>query len=238
MTPPADLNSGSIWQATIGALRADFGTLFAVAAPFTLLVSMVLAVFGPAPPTASAGLNWRQGLLLVVLPSLIATIAQIAIARIVARPGEAPRLALVSALAVLPATLAASGIILLASVAAIFPFVLPGLYLSARFFPLLAVAAIEGDGPAAMLRRCWTLTEGHGLALLWFVVLALLFWLGAVALTNGAGVAVLAAATLLGLAPIGHFLSALAGAVVGTFGTMAYAAAATVVYLRLVPAVR
>ncbi len=238
MTPPADLTSGSIWQATIGALRADFGTLFAVAAPFTLLVSMLVTLYGPPPPEKLADLTLRTVVLWNLVPALVATIGQLAIVRLVVRPEEAPRTALAAAFAVLPVSTAALLLSGVASGLGALLFIVPGLYISARLFPLVAVAAIEGGDIGTMLRRCWDMTDGRGLALLWFLLLAVGFLLFATILIGGASAAISAAATLLGLAPIGHFLSALADAALRTFGAMAYAAAAAVVYLRLVPAAR
>jgi hypothetical protein len=231
--PRADLASASLWQATVAALRVDFGTLFALAAPFTLLVSMLLSFYGPPPPATPAELDFRTLMWLLVVPSLVGAIGQLAVARSIARPGEPPRAALARAFAVLPGF---AGALVLASLVGGFGlllFVAPGLYITARFLPLLGLAAVEGGSVAAMLRRCWAITEGRGMALTWFLLLALLFLLGAAVLVAGAGAAVSAVATLVGLHAVGHFLSALAEAGLGTLAAMAYAAAATVIYTRL-----
>jgi len=226
------LRAGEIWQATLGALRQDFGTLTAVAAPFVLLVSVTLALFGPAPPTSADALTLDVVLLWLVLPTFAGAIAQLAIARLVAQPGAAPRAALAAAVAVWPAYIAASLLAGLATGLGFVALILPGVYLFARLFPLLPVA-LEGKGPVATLRRTWELTRGHGGQLMLFVVLALLFVLGASVLAGGVGSALGAVFTLVGLKPVGLFAKALADGIVATLVAMANAAAATVIYTRL-----
>ena len=68
--PAPDLSVGSIWQAVVSELRQHFWTLFAIAAPFTLLVGMALTQFGPPPPKAIGDFTPRVLLGLVLLPAL------------------------------------------------------------------------------------------------------------------------------------------------------------------------
>ncbi len=232
MPERADLASGSIWQATVAALRVHFGTLFVIAAPFTLMVSMLLSLYGPPPPLVPADVTLRSTLLLLVLPSLVAAVAKVAVARLVARPAEAPRKALATALALWPAAAAAVLLELALVFVGLVLFFVPGFYIAARLLPLPAVAA-EGGTATAMLRRCWDLTEARSGAMMWLLLLGLLFLFGVILFGAYAGAAVNAVAMLAGADAIGNFLATLATAVAGTFGAIAHAAAASVICRRL-----
>ncbi len=96
------LTAGEIWQGMIAAVRPQFGVLVAIAAPFTLLVDMVMTLFGPEQPKTTVGFTPQVTLLLVIVPGLIGVIAQLAVAHLIARPEEAPRTALAAALRSLP----------------------------------------------------------------------------------------------------------------------------------------
>ncbi|KPF79678.1 hypothetical protein IP88_01580 [alpha proteobacterium AAP81b] len=233
MSSPPALGASSLWQATVAALRDDFSTKFAVAAPFTLLVAMALAVLGPPPPTSYLTLSVRDFLVFGLVPTGLAAIAQLALCRLVARPRELPRAALTAALRVWFAWAGAFLLSTLAVGAATLAFIVPGIWLSARLFPLPAVAALEGGGSVAMLERSWRLTDGHGAALMWFLVLAVLFVAGTLLLASVAATAVLAVTQLLGAPALGGFLAALIGASLGTAVNMGQAVAATIVWQRL-----
>ena len=107
--PPAasGLTAGAIWTAMLERLRVDFWTMFALAAPFTLLVDMVLVQFGPPPPKTVAEFTPQVGLVLVFIPALIGAVAQLAVAHLVVRPEAGPRAALKTAFGVWPVFLAA-----------------------------------------------------------------------------------------------------------------------------------
>ncbi|MFZ4690081.1 MAG: glycerophosphoryl diester phosphodiesterase membrane domain-containing protein [Polymorphobacter sp.] len=227
------LKPAQIWSATLAALRPDFWTLFAVAAPFTLLVDMVMALYGPAQPTTMAELTPRVVLILVLIPALIGAIGQLTVAHLVAMPGEPPRRALGAALAAWPAYVA---VLLLSAFPTGLGFLLlivPGLYIAARLFLVVPVAVLERPGALVVLRRSWELTDGKGWAIAWFLVLAVLFLLGASFLSAGVGAALASVLTLAGLKPVGVFVAALITAVLATVFAIASAAAATVVYLKV-----
>lgn len=232
----ADLQSGSIWRGTIAALRRDSATMFALAAPFTLLVAMLVALYGPPPPRSPADFTLTDVVWLLLLPGLIGAIGQLAVARLAGRPDEPPRRALGTALAVFPAYVAALLISSLAAGLGIFALVIPGLYLTARFLPLPAVAAIEGGGAGAQLRRCWQLTAGHGGALIWLFILGVFFLIGAATLVSIVAIALETTATVIGLKAVASFLAALVNALFGTAVAIGYATAMVVIYQRLAPA--
>lgn len=227
------LKAGEIWQATLAVLRLDFWTLFAVAAPFTLLVDMVLSQFGPEQPRSVEELTPRVVAILVLIPALIGAIAQLAVARLIARPDEPPRRALGTALAALPAFI---GVLLLTAVptgVGFLLFVIPGIYIAARLFVVVPVAALERSGPIATIQRSWEITTGNGWAIVWFLVLTVLFLFGASFLAAGVGAALASVLTVIGLKPVGVFLAALVTGLLATAFSIASSAAATIIYLRL-----
>ncbi len=227
------LRAAEIWQATLGVLRPDFWSLFAVAAPFTLLVDMLLAQFGPEQPRTVAELTLRVMVILVLVPALIGAIAQLAVARMIARPDEPPRRALGAALAALPAFI---GVLLLTAIPTgigLLLLVIPGLYVASRLFLVVPIAALERSGPVATVQRSWEITAGNGWGIAWFLVLTVLFLLGASFLSAGVGSALASVLTVAGLKPVGLFLANLVTAVLATVISIASSAAATVIYLKL-----
>lgn len=232
-TDPLALKTGEIWQATLTVVRPQLWLLVAVAAPFTLLVDMVLAVFGPAVPAAPADFTPRVIILLVLLPNLVGGIAQLAVARLIAQPDHPPRLALAAAFAAFPTYLAA---VLLAAVPtglALMLLVIPGFYVMARLFLIVPIAVIERRNAIETIRRSWALTSSVGGTLFLFLLLALLFVLGVAVLSQGVGAALGSAITLLGSKAAGSFVAALVASAAGMLISIVSAAAATVIYLKL-----
>jgi hypothetical protein len=233
VTPREDLSAASIWTAMLEVLRADFWTLLAVAAPFTVMVDMVVAMFGPAPPKTREELTARVVLLLVVLPGLIGAVAQLAVAHMVARPQGGARAALAAAAAAWPLLI---GALLLSAVPTTLGFVLliiPGLYLMARLYLMVPVAVIERPAPIALLQRSWALTADHGWTILWFLALAILFLFGAAVLVGGVAAAVQSVLTLIGLKSVAGFAGSLINAALAAVFSIAGAVASTVIYLKL-----
>ncbi len=227
------LTAGAIWQDTLAALRPAFWTLFAVAAPFTLLVDMVLSLFGPEAPRKLADITPGVALVLFVIPGLVGAIAQLAVAHMVARPDAPPRVALAAALAAMPTYVLTLLITAIPTGLAFLLLIVPGLYLVARLFLLLPVAVLEPGSATAILRRSWDMTAPHAWTLLWFLLLAALFLLGAAVLATGVASAMASVLTLLGAKSVGNFAAALLPAVISAVFSMASATASTVVYLRL-----
>jgi hypothetical protein len=244
--PAPDLSAGSIWQAMLAVLRRDFWTLFAIAAPFTLLVDMVLAQFGPPQPKTMAEFTPRILLILVLIPALIGVIAQLAVARLTAAPQEPPRAALAVALRRAPFFLIAALIVawplglaggIIGAVPAlqwaVVLLVVPGLYVLARLYPMAVTAVVEPLGPVALLRRTWALTAGRGGAIAWLMLLSLLLLIGASLITTGVGGALGSVLTLIGLKPVGVFVANLANALLACVFSIGSAVAAAQIYQRL-----
>ena len=232
-SPAASMTASALWQGIIAALRPDFAMLFAVIAPFTLLVAMIVDLFGPELPTKFADFTPRVALLTLLIPSVIGAFGQLALTFLLATPGATPRQALARAGTALLPYLAAVLIITPATTLGLVLLVIPGLYLFARMLLVGPVIMIEGLGPVAALRRSWTMTAAHGGAILWFLVLAILFVLGASVMASGIGAALGVVMTAVGLKTVGGFAAALVGAVISTLFTMGNAAAGVVIYRRL-----
>ena len=233
--PPAasGLTAGAIWTAMLERLRVDFWTMFALAAPFTLLVDMVLVQFGPPPPKTVAEFTPQVGLVLVFIPALIGAVAQLAVAHLVVRPEAGPRAALKTAFGVWPVFLAALMLSALATGMGFLLLIVPGLYVAARLYLIVPVAAVERLGPMATLQRSWALTADCAWTILWFFVLTILFLFGASLLASGVAAALGSVLTLIGLKAVGVFAAALVTAAVAAVFSVATAVASTVVYLRL-----
>ncbi|WP_426165042.1 hypothetical protein [Sandarakinorhabdus sp. DWP1-3-1] len=224
---------GDIWQSTIAVIRPRLGELVAVAAPFTLLVDMVLTLYGPTPPQTMAGYTIDIVLVLLLLPALIGMIAQLAVTRLVAVPEEPPRLALSAAFATAPLYLGALLLTAAPTALGMLLLIVPGLYLVARLYVVAPIIAVDRLGPVAAVQRSWTMTAGHGGPILLFLVLLLLFLFGASMLAAGVGSAFASVLAVVGLKAVGTFVAALIGASVAMLMAIASAVAATVVYLKL-----
>ncbi len=227
------LKVGDIWNGVVAALRPGFWTLVTVAAPFTLLVDMVVTLFGPAPPRTLAEMTPRLVLVLVVVPGIVGAIGQLAVARLLTTPSDTPRAALAATFVAFPAYLGAVLLSVFPVGVGLLLFVVPALYLSARWFLVVPIAVTERLTPVVMLRRSWQLTEGQALPIMGFLVLALLFALGASVIAGGVGAAFGSVLKLVGLGEVGLFVNTLISALLSTFIAVASAAASSVIYLKL-----
>jgi hypothetical protein len=233
VTPDRELSAATIWTAMLAVLRADFWTLFAVAAPFTLMVDMVVAMFGPAPPKNQEELTLRVVLLLLVVPGLIAALAQLAVAHLVVQPGSGARGALAAAGSAWPMLVAALLLSVVPTTLGFLLLLVPGLYITARLYLMVPVAVMERPGPVALLRRSWALTADHGWTILWFLALAILFLLGTGLLVSGVAAAVQSVLTLAGLKAVAGFAGSLVNATLASVFSIAGAVASTVIYMKL-----
>lgn len=230
---PSNLTPSVIWQGIIAALRPDFATLFALVAPFTLLVSMVIELFGPTPPTTLEDFTPRVAVVLLLIPAVIGAIGQLALTWLLLTPGGTPRRALAQALKAVPVYLLAVLIMTPLTTLGLVLLIVPGVYLFARLILVAPVVAGEGLGAVAAIRRSLALTKSDGWAIFWFIVLAVLFVLGASVVAIGIGSALAVILTAVGLKSVGGFVAALVAALISTVFAMASAAAATVIYRQV-----
>lgn len=189
------------WDQTKGQIGSD-GRLFAiVAAALLLLPQALVAVL--APPQELSGVapaGWVNVLMLIA--ALLGIVGQIAIIRLSLVPatsvGEAighgarrflPVLGAVILLSIavflialllmlllggLSGVLTAeSGAMPASVVAAVAVILLLGLLIGPKFLMMMPVAAAEPGGPLHVLKRSWTLSNGHYLRLLGFMLLVL-----------------------------------------------------------------
>jgi hypothetical protein len=233
--PPAaePLTAGAIWRDMLAALRPDFGTLFAVTAPFTLLVGMALTLFGPPVPETLEQLTPKNLLILGLLPNIVGAIGQLAVVRLLLRPGETAGRALGTALVALPAWAAAALVTALPVGIGFVLLILPGIYLLARLFLVAPVLVIERTGAFTAISRSWALTADSAWQLVLLFVLGLLFILGASLLAGGLGGAIGSVLLLAGSKGAADFAAALVPALLSTLVAMGSAAAAAVAYRRL-----
>jgi hypothetical protein len=227
------LTAGAIWRDMLAALRPDFGMLFAVMAPFTLLVGMALTLFGPPVPQTMAELTPKTVLILGLLPNIVGAIGQLAVVRLLLRPGETAGKALGAALVALPAWAAAALVTALPVGIGLVLLIVPGIYLLARLFLVAPVLVIERTGAFTAISRSWALTADSAWQLVLLFVLGLLFIIGASILAAGLGGAIASVLLLMGSKGAGDFAAALVPALASTVVAMGSAAAAAVAYRRV-----
>jgi len=229
-------------------VRGRLSLFFAVAAPFTLLVDMSLRVFGPTPPKTTADFTTSTLFWLVLLPGLIASLAQLSVAGLILRPQITPRTALAAALVVWPVYMAAlilsslpfsAGFVLLTllglppAIAISFPLLL-GIYIFGRLLPIVAVAIMSPKtSPLAMLRTSWSLTQPNGWTLAGFMLPAILGIIGLSLIAGGVGSALGTVFTILGFAEVSRFAAGLIPAIASTFVAIGSAAIASLLYKKL-----
>lgn len=230
----SSLRLSEIWQGTADLLRGRLSLFFAVAAPFTLLVEMTLRIFGPTPPATTADFTARTLFWLVLLPGIIGSLAQLAVAHLILRPGATPREALSAALAIWPVYLAALAFSALPTGLGFLLLVLPGLYVAARLFLMLPLAfATPQADPIGLIRASWQLTGSSAWTIFGFFVLALLGLFGLGLVASGVGAALGSVFTLLGFAAVGQFAAGLVPAAASTFVAIGSAGLSCYLYSRL-----
>jgi hypothetical protein len=216
-------------------MAADQSRLFFLAAPFTLLVSVAVGLFGPPPPSEAFVFTGPQLLWLVAVPGLSAALAQLVVNAIVLRPQVAPRLALAAAFAAWPILMLYQAMLALPLALAFVMLVVPSIWLFGRLlFVAGPVVICETSHPSMVLQRSWDLTRGHDLQLSVFVVIGVFAVLGIGLLADIAGSAAQVVAKLAGLESFGRFLRVLLPGIGATFTTMGAGVASAIAYRQLV----
>jgi len=227
--PAQRLSVSAIWDGTSTVISQDLSRLFAVAAPFTLLVAVAIDLYGPPAPLNFAAVTPQQLLWRFAVPSLVAALAQLAISLLVLNPGATPRDALSAGVAIFPMYVASQ---LLAAVPVglgVF-LLLPGFYLFARLVFLAgAVAAAQRGSPIAILKGSWAVSEGQALPLCLFLLLGLLAMIGIALLTSGAA----SALDVVGLGSVARFAHALISGAGSCLVTIGVAVSGAVAYRLL-----
>lgn len=232
---------GAAWDDTLLLLKSHTALIGAIAAVFLFLPALAVAWFGPVPvePPAGADLNqtmeifresFRQmipGQVAIALCTLIGTAG---ILRLwLSRSGISVGEALTFALMVFPTMLA---IQILCGIAIGFGFILlivPGLYLIGRLALVAPAVADRGIyNPFEAIRTSWTLTQGNGWAIFFFLFLVALVIVIA-ALIIGGILSVIA-----GSEPgFGRMLGGFVEAAFGAIGSLVSVAVSAAAYRQL-----
>jgi hypothetical protein len=226
------------------AMKADLNRLFFLVAPFTLLVSVAIGLFGPPPPESFTQMSGAQLFWQLALPSLVGAVGQLAAAALVQQPGATPRAALATAFAVWPAFVMAQVlfslplVLLLVSLPLGLGFLVlipPGIWLFARlaFLPGALLAAGRGSAIDAV-RDSWRMTENDGLQLAIFVMIGLFAIIGIGLMAEIAGSALDSVLKLAGFTSLGRFLHLLLPGIGTCFTTIGFGVASAIACQRLV----
>lgn len=240
------LKVAALWNGMTATMSADLSRLFYVAAPFTLLLSVAIALFGPPAPSDMAMITGNQLLWRLAVPGLFSAFAQLLISNFLLRTADRPRAAFGAALVMFPVYLGtqllfALPISLVASLLGALPpgavaalLLMPGLYLFSRLMLVAAAVTMIGRAsPAAILRRCWAISQDQALPLSLFAVVGVFSVIGISILAEGIGGGLEAAAGFAGLPVVGKFSHAAAIGAGSCFITVGSAAAGTAAYRLL-----
>ncbi len=231
MNRPLDLTR--LWRETIGDTRALLPLVWPVAAAFVLLPNVLIDRFGPPLPKTPAEMTPQLVLILLVVPGLIALVAQAVVIRLALdrrRGGGQPSVgeALGAALRLWPLLVAVQGLAALAIVPALLLLILPGLYVAGRLLPAVPLA-LDGAGPVAAVERGWALSQGNGWRAIGFLLLLFGWFIVVSAAVGAVGAGVAAALASAGAKGVGALLaSTLDGAVAAVFAVVSAVATATV----------
>ena len=231
------LSIAALWRDTFAAARAGMPLYLPVAAAFVLLPGVAIELFGPTLPKTPAELTPDLVFIALVVPSLIAIVAQAAIIRLAIDKasgidrsvGEA----LLVSLRLWPLLVVT---LLLAAVpigAGLLLFVVPGLYMAGRLALAMPLVLDGAAAPIAAVRRSWEMTDGNGWRIIAFTIMwaAWFLALSTIAAIIGGGIAT--ALTGLGAGAAGAVIASVLGGIVGALFTVFNAAGIAVVYLRL-----
>ncbi|MBV8971993.1 MAG: hypothetical protein JO290_06850 [Sphingomonadaceae bacterium] len=227
MTRPLVL--AALWHDTVADTRALLPLVWPVAAAFVLLPNVALERYGPPLPKTPAEMTPQLVLTTLVIPGLIALVAQATVIRLALdrRRGVARSVgeALAAALRAWPLLVLVQFVSALAVTPGLLLLIVPGVYTIGRLLPALPLA-LDGGGPVAAVERAWALTADNGWRATGFL-LTLIGWffvVSAAAGLIGAGVVALAGGSGLGAL----LASALDGAVAALIAIVGAVATATV----------
>lgn len=216
-------------------LRGRLSLLFWMVAPFTLLVDMALRQFGPPQPQTADDLAAATMVWLVVVPAVIGSLGQLAVAHLLLRPASPPRVALDAAFAAWPVYLGALLLSAIPTGLAAIALVLPGIYMTGRFFLSVPLALAGSERtPIGLLRQSWEITGPAAWPIFGFLLMALLAVVGLSLVAGGVGAAIGSVFNLFGAKVLGSFVAQLVPAIAAAFVAIGSAALASYLYQRLV----
>ncbi|MBV8971122.1 MAG: hypothetical protein JO290_02395 [Sphingomonadaceae bacterium] len=236
MLRPLDL--ARLWRDTLADTRALLPLVWPVAGAFVLLPTVFIDLYGPPLPKTPAELTLRQVLILLVIPGLIALVAQATVIRLALDRqrgvGRSVGEALRGSLAAWPLVIAVQALSALGIAPGVMLLILPGVYVAGRLMPALPLA-LDGAGPVAAVERAWALTAGNGWRAVGFLLLLVgwSFLISAAAGIGGAIVVKLFAAA--GAKGIGVLVASTFDGIVAALFAIVSAVATTTVYRQLQP---
>jgi hypothetical protein len=169
------ISYSGIWEDTVRLIRAHASLAAALAGVFLFLPALLIGHFVPMPEVTDANEivrvvteHFRANFHWMIVSAILSAAGTLAILFLVFRGGGTSVGAAIAAAfgLLLPYFLAVvlTGIPIAIGVLL---FLVPGLYLMARFLPIGPVMVAEHErNPIAAIRRTWALTKGHGWAIL------------------------------------------------------------------------
>ena len=181
----AKFSQNAVWADTLALTRAHWAALFAIAAAFNFLPTLLVNHFFPMPePAPGADVQtmlqaiiayYRENALILVLQSFVVMAGSAAMLRLVFARGGTVGGALVFAILLLPVY---SILVVLTNLAVgigFALFIIPGLYAWGRLLPAApAMVAEERRNPFDALKRGLALSEGHGWLILGLYLLVVI----------------------------------------------------------------
>ena len=258
----AALSINTAWNETMAFMGREARLILPVG---FMLIALPGALVQAAMPVTPSNQLPEPGLWLALVPVAIAAtlIGNLAISLLALRPGTSVGEAIQHGARRFPAVLGAALLVGLASMLVMVPVVVlaagaavalgnPGLaaiaglpmvallvFLWTRLIMLNPVGAVEPLGPVAILRRSWSLTQGHFWRLFAFLILLLLVAMvasAAVAAVGGLVVVVLAGPPAPG--SLSFYLVLILSALVQAVLSSVFAVTVARIYVQLVPADR
>ena len=230
------LSFPALWHDTVADTRALMPLALPVTAAFVLLPGVAIDLFGPPLPKTIAAMTPHVILIELILPALIALVAQGTVVRVALdrRRGRSRLVgeALIASLRAWPLLVAAVMLSAVPIGLGLLAVILPGIYIAGRLTPVVPLV-LDGRGPLAAVEESWAMTAGNGWRVIafillfsgWFVVLS------AAGAIIGAGAATMFAAV--GAGGAGAAIASTVNGLVAALFAVVNAVAVATVYRQL-----
>ena len=174
------ISYSGIWEDTVRLIRSHASLAAALAGVFLFLPALLIGHFLPMPQASEPNElirqvieHFRSNLHWMLLSTLLSAAGTLAILILIFRgAGTSVGAAIAAAFGLLLPYFLALVLTGIPIAIGFMLFLIPGLYLVARFLPLGPVFVAEGErNPLSAIARTWHLTKGHGWAIAGLVVL-------------------------------------------------------------------
>lgn len=211
--------------------------LLPVAGAFVLLPNMLVEAFGPPLPRTQADLTGQVVLVHLLLPSLIALVAQLGIMRLTLDIVRGTSRSVAEALAVAartwPFAVAAVFLTAVPIAAGMLVLIVPGLYMAGRLALALPLVLDGGAGPVDAVRRSWDATDGNGWRVIGFILMWAFWFIALSFLAAGVGAALGTVLTAAGAPAVGSFVVSLLGGAAAAIFSVFQSVGTALIYERL-----